>query len=213
MSVATHQVPFPVMPNAVLRSSLSCVRILSRRMMRCVSAPCAWMSLVVVALLVAGDAAATRVQYDVLFADTEGDLFFGTFFVEDADLAAQLSMIDLYDFEATVQGTLYSNTYYLAQNPMTAIADYEPGGELVTVEPPYVHSEGQPTTVNLRLLRDGTWVRDVCGPLPECNPDYGSGTYTLVQIPEPSTGALLALGIIFHGLFRCGSWVRGRRGR
>jgi len=116
------------------------------------------MSLVVLALLVAGDAAAARVQYEVLFTDTEGDSFFGAFFVEDADLAAQLGMIDVYDFEATVQGTLYSNMYYLAQNPMPAIVDYAPGGELVTVEPPFVHSEGQPTTVNLRLLRDGTWL-------------------------------------------------------
>ena len=90
----------------------------------------------------------------------------------------------------------------LTKNPKPSCAMYpgnSPNGPSHSLS-----SVGMPSTINFRLLVDGSWEANTCIPLPSCNPDALSGTYSIALVPEPGSGALLGLGVAIL------AWVRRR---
>lgn len=153
------------------------------------------------ALLVSGDVRATPVEFTAALLEDDGRTFFASFAIDSADLAAQATWIEeVADFIAIVDGITYSWGPVLPNPPpFNAAAAYAAGGgDLIAIETPSITAVGHPSTINLRLLQDGTWTANTCIPLPSCNPDYLFGTYDLsrVAIPEPGTAELMTLGLL-----------------
>lgn len=162
-------------------------------------------------LLLTQPAVATTNLYEMRLLE-DGVLFTGTVEVgSDQQMLQQLFLVDVFDFEISLHGILYSNTYPTAQNPMPAFATFTGTGDLLTLETPYVHSENGSTLINLRLLDDGTFVRDICFPVETCSPNYGTGTYELWLVPEPSSAWLLSFGLVYFATKRKNSWLRSRQ--
>jgi hypothetical protein len=86
-------------------------------------------------LLPAPAAGAAMAIYEMRLLE-DGEPSIGNFWVPASQIAAQAPLlVDVYDFEITVNGVFYSSTDPTAQNPMPGLAGYGPGGELVTIEP------------------------------------------------------------------------------
>lgn len=153
------------------------------------------------ALLVSQDVRATPVAFTAALLEDDGRTFSASFSIDSADLAAEATWIEeVADFIAVVDGITYSWGPVLPNPPpFNAGAAYAAaGGDLIAIDTPFITAVGHPSTINVRLLLDGTWTANTCIPLPTCNPDYLFGTYDLsrVAVPEPGTAGLLALGLL-----------------
>ena len=153
------------------------------------------------ALAISLEARATPIDFSAQLLEDDGRTFSAMFWIDSSELDAQSSWIEeVNEFIGVVDGITYSWGPVLPDPPpFNAGAAYDAGtGELVAIETPIITAVGHPSTINLRLLLDGTWTANTCIPLPTCNPDYLFGTYTIspVAVPEPRTAALLLAGLL-----------------
>ena len=156
---------------------------------------------ILVALAISVEARATPIDFSAELLEDDGRTFFATFWIDSSELDAQSSWIEeVNEFIGIVDGITYSWGPVLPDPPpFNAGAAYDAEtGELVAIETPIITAVGHPSTINLRLLLDGTWTANTCIPLETCNPDYLFGTYTinLVLVPEPRSAALLLAGLL-----------------
>lgn len=159
-------------------------------------------------------ALATPVEFSVRLLEDDGRSFSATFSVDSSELGVHPSWIEeVNDFIATVDGITYSwGPTLSAPLPFNAGAAYDPEtGALIALSTPYITAAGHDSTINLRLLLDGTWTANTCIPLPRCNPDFLLGRYSIdsVIVPEPGTATLVLAGFIVWA----SSGSAGRAGR
>lgn len=151
-------------------------------------------------LLPATESSAVLVGFSAELLEDDGSLYAATFWIDSAELADPSDgwIEDVFDFVAVVDGLTYVWGITVDDPlPFGAGAAFDTGGNLVAIETPSLPAPGYDSTINLRLLNDGSWTANTCIPLPTCNPDYLFGTYTVapLPVPEPAAAALLAAGL------------------
>jgi hypothetical protein len=164
-------------------------------------------SVLLLSSVIAAEARATPIEFSAELLEDDGSIYYATFSIDSSDIDIQATWIEeVSDFIAVVDGITYSWGPVLPDPPpFNAAAAYDAGnGALIAIETPSITAVGHPSTINVRLLLDGTWTANTCIPLPSCNPDYLFGTYTLdpVIVPEPGTAMLVLGGLLFVGRFR-----------